>query len=129
MKKPRRSTAVACSAWFAERPSPPMTAPQETLKLAATPVGQSLGAAPLSAICGNCNLYEPHRDSQTGRVHPSKEGRCGWKPNIKWSMAYRRNGFGWPDQDPIVYPVGVWKNTDAKTCACFSPNGNRHSQL
>jgi hypothetical protein len=72
--------------------------------------------------CGNCSHYEPYRDSQTGRVHPSKQGRCGWKPNIKWAMAYRRNGFGWREQDPTVYPVGVWKHTDAKTCACFSPN-------
>jgi hypothetical protein len=82
----------------------------------------SLAAAPCSAICGNCTHYEPHRDSQTGRVHPSKKGRCKWKPNIKWAMAYRINGFGGREQDPMVYPVGVWKHTDAKTCACFSPN-------
>lgn len=79
-------------------------------------------ASDCSAICGNCNHYEPHRDSQTGRIHPSKQGRCGWKPNIKWAMAYRRNGYGWREQDPMVYPVGVWNHTDAKTCACFSPN-------
>lgn len=35
-------------------------------------------------------------------------------------MAYRRNGYGSSEQDPMLYPVGVWKNTDAKTCKCFS---------
>lgn len=77
----------------------------------------------VSAICGNCTHYEPHRDSQTGRVHPSKQGRCVWKPNLKWPMAYRRNGYGCHEQDPIICPVKVWKHTDAKTCACFSPKG------
>ena len=103
-----------------------MTAPQETFNLAQDVAGQALGDAPCSAICGNCTHYHPHRDSQTGRVHPSKQGRCGWKPNIKWPMVYRRNGYGWREQDPLVYPVGgVWKHTDAKTCACFSPNPKR----
>lgn len=94
----------------------------ENTKDTKQPASPPLPAPAGSAICGNCKHYEPHRDSQTRRVHTSKQGRCGWKPNIKWAMAYRRNGYGCREQDPMVYPVGVWKNTDAKTCACFSPN-------
>jgi hypothetical protein len=75
--------------------------------------------------CGNCIHYQPYHDSQTGRIHPTKQGRCGWKLNIKWPMAYRRTGYGWREEDPMMYPVGVWKHTDAKTCACFSPNVER----
>jgi hypothetical protein len=99
-----------------------MTATQDAFGLTSDLAGHSLGAAPCLAICGNCKHYEPYRDSQTGREHPSKQGRCGWKPNINWPMAYRRKGYGWGEQVPLLYPVGVWPDTDASSCACFSPN-------
>jgi hypothetical protein len=49
-------------------------------------------------------------------------------PKITWPLAYRRAGYGYGlnygrEQDPPKpYAAGVWKDTDAKTCACFSPN-------
>ena len=87
----------------------------ETLELTA-----EVAATPAPAVCGNCKFFEPHLGFKTKRVHPSKEGRCGWKPNIKWALAYRRNGYGWQEQDPRLNAVGVWKWTDATTCACFT---------
>ena len=105
-----------------------MTDAKENLELVAE-AAQSLGAAPCPApcpaICGNCKHYEPHRDSETGRVHPSKEGRCGWPlPKTKWPLAYRRAGYVYGREcDPSPpYAVGVWKTTNAGTCACFLPN-------
>lgn len=98
-----------------------MTATQEPFSLTQEVV-EHAASPPVSQICGNCKHFVPYRDQQTQRVHPSKKGRCGWSPNIKWPMAYRRCGYGSHEQDPLVFPVGVWKYTNAKTCACFSPN-------
>lgn len=71
-------------------------------------------------MCGHCVHFQPYRDEVTKRVHPSKRGRCGWKPTIQWAMAYRRSGYNYGrEQDPVIYPCAVWKHTDAATCACF----------
>jgi len=72
-------------------------------------------------VCGNCKHFQPYRDPATNHIHPTKKGRCGWRPDIKWPMAFRRAGLGRQEEDPRIYPVSVWKDTDAKTCACFSP--------
>ena len=73
----------------------------------------------IEQTCGTCRHYEPHRDPVTKRIRPSMPGACGWRPEVTWSMAYRRSGYGSIERDPKVYPVDVWKNTDAKTCACY----------
>lgn len=99
-----------------------MNQPNEsTFNLLQDENARSLGSANCLFLCGDCSHFLPYRDPQTGRIHPTKQGRCGWKPNIKWSMAYRRNGFGSREEDPIVSPGPVWKHTNAKTCGCFSP--------
>ena len=92
-----------------------------------TPLAQALCSA---RSCGLCKYFEPHRDPETKRVHPSKQGRCGWEmPEITWPLAYRRVGYGYGrEQDPPKpYAAGIWKDTDAKSCACYEPNAEiRH---
>ena len=84
-------------------------------------IAEEPNAAARPMLCGNCKFFRPYVDRDTGRVHPSKHGWCGWTPNIVWSMAYRRAGSGWREQDPIVEAVDVWRDTVAKTCAVYEP--------
>ena len=84
-----------------------------TLEPLATP-------APVEKVCGDCVHYRPHRDDQTGRVHPSKWGRCGWKPpRITWPMAFKKSDFGEP-QDPFFTSSQVFTDTRAERCECFT---------
>ena len=80
-------------------------------------------SCPVLMVCGTCKYFEPYRDSDTHRIHPSRAGRCGWKmPEIKWPLAYRLSGYGTVAKDPPhPYSAEVWKDTDAKTCACYEP--------
>jgi hypothetical protein len=73
----------------------------------------------INKTCGSCEHFRPYVDEQTKRVHPSKRGECGWKPGIVWPMAFRHNGYGY-QTDPRIIPVGVWPDTNAEGCACFS---------
>lgn len=88
--------------------------PFELSSIPADSVGEAL-----PKICGNCVHFEPYRDSATGRVHRTKAGKCGWKPDFKWPMAYRRSGYGNREQDPLLFPVAIWHHTNAETCVCF----------
>ena len=72
--------------------------------------------------CGNCAFYEPHRDSVTQRVHPTKIGKCSWRlPEIEWPLAFRMFSFREDREETPRHPYssGVWKDTDATTCKCF----------
>ena len=76
-------------------------------------------------MCGSCKYFQPYRDPETKRVHPSKHGFCGWEmPQITWPMSYRRLGYGYArEQDPPKpYPTSIWADTDATSCACYDPN-------
>lgn len=88
-------------------------------------IDKGVGSGPWLGVCGECVHFIPHRDPTTNRVHPSKAGRCGWKmPKVVWPMAFLRAGYGYGhEEDPRPpYAVSVWKDTNAKTCQCFSPN-------
>lgn len=70
-------------------------------------------------VCGACVHYQPHRDIQTGRVHPSKPGRCGWEmPEFEWPIAYICRAWG-RDQLPSFNPSYVYRDTNAAACKCF----------
>jgi hypothetical protein len=69
--------------------------------------------------CGQCVHYQPVRDRVTTRVLSVSHGHCAWRPDIKWSRAFRLSPFGHADRDPIVLPCRVGKYTDATTCPQF----------
>jgi hypothetical protein len=71
--------------------------------------------------CGQCVHYEPYRNTYTNRIHPSCNGKCGWKPNIVWPMAFRRECNAFKESDPCVYQCRIWSDADCRTCRVYTP--------
>lgn len=57
--------------------------------------------------CATCIHYRPHRDQLTGRVHPSKPGRC--HAPVVFSLAQR-------DQFPTLWLAMTYADRVAERC-------------
>ena len=76
---------------------------------------------------GQCVYFEPYRNPDTGRVCPTRDGRCIWAekhvrghwPTV-WPVAYceRVAGHYLPPTLPNSGPV--WLAGEATRCPCFT---------
>jgi len=81
---------------------------------------------------GQCVYFEPYRNPDTGRVCPTRDGRCIWAekhvrghwPTV-WPVAYceRVAGHYLPPTLPNSGPV--WLAGEATRCPCFTAKDTR----
>ncbi len=68
--------------------------------------------------CGKCVHFAPHTDPFTKRVHPSKAGKCEWRP-AAWPMCVLRAVWGAPALLPSLTRTTIYRGTNAADCQCF----------
>jgi hypothetical protein len=77
--------------------------------------------------CKECKHFEPAENPVTGRVLPSKDGRCRWTfpwPE-NWPQAYYWGGSTLPRRPYQPVTMGWW----GEGCKTFEPNKGRKNEL